>query len=100
MVPGRGGQDPIQAAPMPFPPDPQGGLQTHMGGFLGSPWNFIFLEEFAAAGGARISLSSLCGESWKGHTYPISTSRHTPHHVAPCRHCLSCPLFLCQGATS
>jgi hypothetical protein len=40
-----------------------------MGGFLGSPWNFIFLEEFVAAGGARISLSSLCEETWEGHTH-------------------------------
>lgn len=32
---------------------------------MGSPWNFIFLDEFAAAGGARISLSSLCGKTQK-----------------------------------
>lgn len=38
-----------------------------MGGFLGSPWNFIFLEEFAAAGGARLSLSSLYEDTQKGH---------------------------------
>lgn len=49
------------------------GPLTHMGGFFGSPWNFIFLEEFAAAGGARISLSSLCGDTGKGHAHP------TPH---------------------
>lgn len=29
-----------------------------MGGFFGSPWNFIFLE-LVEHGGARISLSSL-----------------------------------------
>lgn len=30
-----------------------------MGGFFGSPWNFIFLAELVEHGGARISLSSL-----------------------------------------
>lgn len=60
------------------------GPLTHMGGFFGSPWNFIFLDEFAAAGGARISLSSLCEDTHKGHarsTPPpgsISTSCPTP----------------------
>lgn len=41
-----------------------------MGGFLGSPWNFIFLEEFGAAGGARISLNSLCGDMERSHSPP------------------------------
>lgn len=47
-----------------------------MGGFLGSPWNFIFLDEFAAAGGALISLSSLCADTQKGyrHLIPIPPS--------------------------
>lgn len=45
--------------------------QTHIGGFLGSPWNFIFLDEFVAAGGARISLSSLCREAGQGHPHPM-----------------------------
>lgn len=63
------------------------GPLTHMGGFFGSPWNFIFLDEFAAAGGARISLSSLCEDTRKGH------ARSTPHpevflRPAPCHQCL------------
>lgn len=40
-----------------------------MGGFLGSPWNFIFLEEFVAAGGARISLNSLCRDMERSHSH-------------------------------
>lgn len=58
-----------------------------MGGFLGSPWNFIFLDEFAAAGGARISLSSLCGETWKGYTHPTLLNIFLP--PVPRHQCLS-----------
>ena len=45
-----------------------------MGGFSGSPWNFIFLEEFAAAGGARLSLSSLLYRFWSWAAFLIHIS--------------------------
>ena len=79
----------VQAGLGPWPSSPSAvtfpsarvgsGHGTHMGGFLGSPWNFIFLDEFAAAGGARISLSSLCGDTPKGHTRstPPPTQKHS-----------------------
>lgn len=52
-----------------------------MGGFLGSPWNFIFLEEFGAAGGARISLNSLCGDMERSHSPPTRPT-HCHHAFA------------------
>lgn len=71
MLQGRSGDQPSSRPALTLPiPRVNSSPQTHMGGFLGSPWNFIFLDEFAVAGGARLSLSSLYGDTRKGHTHP------------------------------
>lgn len=79
MSQGGSGHQPSSPSTLTLPtPRMDSSLQTHMGGFLGSPWNFIFLEEFAAAGGARLSLSSLYEDIQKGHLSSL-----LPHTCSP-----------------